>query len=282
MTAIGNTVVTCSSTDRDCAAAQAGTGNNNKIDRFDFAMQNVGADAAAGFVNSSSADLAVTGTVAKALLIWSGEGSALDPTLVGKVKFITPAGATDVVASTVTGDYNTSLGGEYVASADVTSLVTAGGTYGVANVQATIDTSSYAGWTLMIVTHDAAQPERMLLLTAPVAMVAGQSPLSLSIPGTAGAASRDAHVIVGVFEGDRAQNLRGDTATLNGSELVAGGNAFAGRIGGGRSPQFDNNFGVDVLDVSRADIGDQDLTFEVKSSNDRVMVAGVAIALDLA
>jgi hypothetical protein len=135
---------------------------------------------------------------------------------------------------------------------------------------------------LLVVTHDAAQPERMLLLTKPSVMVKAGAGLALAIPGSAGVATRDAHVIISAFEGDRAPSLTGDRVTLNGADVVAGGNAFAGRIGGVHSPQFDNNFGVDVLDATAVDVGTESLTLNVDTTNDRVVVAVIGIALDLA
>jgi RNA polymerase sigma factor (sigma-70 family) len=287
VTAIGNTVLTCvepKPPGPSCAAAQAGSGD--KIDRFDFDMQLVGADAAAGIIDESSADLAITGTVVKALLVWSGEGVTIDKSpAIGTVKLTNPTGVTtDVVASKVRDDYNPSLAGEYVASADVTSLVSVGGTYTVANVQATSGSTSYGGWSLLVVTHDAAQPERMLLVTTPSTFVQPKTDtqpkqdLILTIPGTAGAASRDAHLVASAFEGDRGPT--GDSAKLGDAPALV--NAFGGRIGSVRNPSYENNFGVDVLDLSTTDVGAADLQFTVETADDRVMIAALGIALDLA
>lgn len=282
VTAIGNSVLTCNDADPDCAAARAGTGT--KLDRFNFAMQFAGAAPAAGILDSSSADLTITGTVVKALLVWSGEGKTIDKLpAIETVKLTDPAGVTtDVVASKKTINYNPGLVGEYVASADVTSLVAAGGTYTVANVQATSDSSSYGGWSLLVVTHDAAQPERMLLLTTPSALVTPKAGFAVTVPGTAGAATRDAHVVVSAFEGDRGPTLRTDTAKFGVVDLAPAGDAFGGRIGGARNPQYDNNFGVDVLDVNAIDVGAADVALSVDTTVDNVMIASVGIALDLA
>ncbi len=287
VTAIGNTVLTCSDADPATQAAclDARTGNGEKLDRFDYAMQFLGANPAAGILDASSADLTVTGTVVKALLVWSGEGTAIEQSPVETVKLTSPSGVTtDVVASKVTKNYDPGLFGEYVATADVTSLVTAGGRYAVANVQATVDSSSYGGWSLLVVTHDPTQPERMLLLTRPSTFVhpkTGTEPkldLALTIPGTAGVATRDAHVVASAFEGDRGPT--GDTAKFGDAVVLP--DAFGGRIGGVRTPSYENNFGVDVLDVTTTDVGVADVKFTVDTADDRVMIALVGIALDLA
>ncbi|MDP9464667.1 MAG: sigma-70 family RNA polymerase sigma factor [Actinomycetota bacterium] len=225
--------------------------------------------------NSSTADLSFTGTVAEAWLVWSGDSSkAPTPADRDTVKFITPDGLLDLVAADddVVTDYPSQYAGAYVAYMDVTGWMATAGTYGVANIQ----TSSYGGWSLIIITHDDAQPERSLMFALPLSYVTKEA--KITFPGASSSSTVDAHVVVSAFEGDE---KIGGTAKLNAVDL-AGPDAFSGRIVSvPRNPNFDINRQVDVLDVNATDIGAGDVTLAFATTEDAVMIAAVGIALDL-
>jgi hypothetical protein len=230
----------------------------------------VDVDADKATFNSSTADLGVTGTVAKALLVWSGDSPASDR---GTVKLLTPGGTVNVVADTIRTDYSPEYKDEFVAYKDVTTLVTAGGTYGVANLRTSL--LSYGGWSLIVLTHDSTQPERSLTIAIPLSYVTNQTPTSLALAASSSTTAA-AHVVVSAFEGD--EKLLGDTLKLNGIDLGSVGDAFHGAIAGAsRNPQIDRNYRVDLFDA----VGVGGPSLDIASADDPVMIAAVGIALDL-
>jgi large repetitive protein len=170
---VGNSVLTCPDPggDPDCAEVQTigGTKNNNS-----FVMTFIDIDGDASTFNSSSADLILApGTsVLWAGLYWTGEtksgggpGAAPAPKASARntVKLATPAsgGYLGITASTVDSTPG-SANNAYGAFADVTSLVQSAGagTYTVANVQTGRGPNRSAGWSLVVVVQDPAEPQR--------------------------------------------------------------------------------------------------------------------------
>lgn len=114
-------------------------------------------------LNSSTAvlDLPTNSTVLHAELIWSGS-YGFDPAISGAVldtpvTFITPDAVSHVITPnplTAQSRVNAGSNGFYVRSADVTTLVSAGGTYTVGGVPATVvateNNLNCAGWTLAV------------------------------------------------------------------------------------------------------------------------------------
>lgn len=248
--AVGNTVLDCS---KECTY--------------------VGGDVKTATINASTADLSFTGTVAKAVLVWSGDGATADR---NTVRLLTPAGAVDVVADNVAEGYGSAYADAFVAYQDVTAQITASGTYGVANLQTSL--TSYGGWSLIVVVHDSTQPERSLMVAVPVGYVDRATPLKVTVPGASSAPTADLHLVVAAFEGDG--QFAGDTVTVNGLDL--GANPFRGAISGiPRNPELAVNYRVDVFDATVADVGAGDVTVAVATADDLVMVAAVGMALDL-
>ncbi len=232
----------------------------------------VDVDTDPGTINSSTADLNLTGTIAKALLVWSGDSDSPDR---DKVKFITPGGSVDVVADSTQTGYSGGYANAYVAYKDVTTQVAAIGTYGLANLQTS--PSSYGGWSLIVVTHDAAQPERSLMIAVPLTYVTDGVPFEAALAGPS--TPPVAHVIVSAFEGDA--QLLGDTLKLNGIDLV-GVDPFHGAISGvPRNPELAFNRHVDLLDATAGNLGSGPATLDFATTNDPVMIAAMGIALDL-
>ena len=231
----------------------------------------VDVDTDANSINSSTADLQFTGSVAKAVLAWSGDSPSVDR---DKVTLMMPDGTTaNLVADGVTADYSPEYTDEYVAYKDVTAQLTAGGTYGVANLQTA--STSYGGWSLTILTHDPTQPQRSLMIALPLSYVTTLTPSSIAIGGSSSPAAR---VVVSAFEGD--ENLVGDTVTLGGLD-VGGVDPFRGAISGvPRNPALLSNYRVDLLDVTAANLA-AGASLDFASTDDPVMIAAVGIALDL-
>ena len=144
---VGNTLMTCPDAASGCANAriQSGSLTNNQ----DFTMVNVDVDAVETGANSSSATLTLPpgSTVKYAALYWGAVSSSAARNI---TKLRTPASST---YSTVTAGQLDVSGTAYHAFADVTALVTAGGSgvYTVADVKATTGTNNYAGWGLVVV-----------------------------------------------------------------------------------------------------------------------------------
>jgi RNA polymerase sigma factor (sigma-70 family) len=279
--AIGNTVITCVDSDPDCADARAGVGV--QLDRGSFVMQNV-TTTGVGTFNSSQADLTVSGTISRAYLTWGGDTlqgvvSAPDPTAKGTVTFVTP----DNVAHTVVGQVSEiDIGGgdttSYVAWADVTSLVAGGGTFKVADVQTSIGRGSYGGWSLVVINHDSTMPRRSLTVAAPVVFVGPSATYTQTLSSGGQLGDATASITMAAFQGDRTASQ--DTITVN-SALLGSANPFAGRILGTRSPSFENNFGVDVMQRTTAALTGTALNLAVESPNDRVTLAIIGVAVDL-
>ena len=279
--AIGNTVITCVDSDPDCAEGRAGSGS--VLDRGNFVMQNL-LTTGVGTFNSSQATLNVSGTVSRAYLTWGGDilqGIVAAPNAVANdtVTFVT----TDNVVHTVVGQVSAiDIGGgdtsSYVAWADVTSLVAGSGTYSVGDIQTSLGRGSYGGWSLVVINHDAALPRRVLTVAAPISFIGPSNTYTQSLASGISLGDAPAVLTVAAFQGDR--SVAQDTIKVN-DVLVGTVNPFAGRVLGTRAPSHDNNFGIDVLQRTTEAVSGTGFDLEIRSPNDRVTLAIVAVALDL-
>ena len=272
--AIGNSVTTCSDLDVDCGNARNGSGS--RLNHNDFAMQYV--NTAGGVFNSSSASLSLTGTASRAFLLWGGDvvqgaPAAVDPSARNTVKFTTPGGSSTVIAEQL----QNNSGDTYFAYAEVTPLIAGSGSYSVADIQTALGTASFGGWSLVVIEHNAALPERLLMVAAPTAVISGSSPpTTFSVDLVDPMVNATGRLVVAGFEGER--TLTGDSVSLSGFSV---GNAFSGIIPGTRNPAYQNTLGTDVMIAAASGMNGAQLTFTASSTNDRIMVGMVAIALDL-
>lgn len=281
--AIGNTVVTCDDLSPNCVDARAGTATGTAQDHNDHAMQFV--KTAGGVINSSSAQLSVTGSVWRAYLAWSGDldqgGLAPNPADFDKVSFTTPGGTT-VVTADRTQNFDAAVPGNlgmYAAYADVTDLVTGSGTYSVADVQTALGTASFGGWSLIVIDHDPSLPERFMMVTAPLKVVSGTSSatsLSFGVDLPQPMSNASGQMVVAGFEGDRSLEL--DQVSLSGFVVS---NPFQGVIDGARDVAFQNSLGTDVFVATTTGMNGGRLAFNSRSNNDRIILPLVGIALDL-
>ncbi|HAP75007.1 MAG TPA: hypothetical protein DCR14_02895 [Acidimicrobiaceae bacterium] len=269
---VGNSVVTCNGVG-NCAAAQTFTAPNNN--HTGYTMQYV--NTAGGTFNSSSADLALAGTVAHAFLVWSGDtvaGAATAPNAAGRstVSFTTPSG-TSLVSADQLFD---AAGGIYTAYADVTSLVAANGTYSVADIQTAAGVGTFGGWSLVVVVHNSSMPERLLMAVAPLATVSTSSTYSFTFPVPTPMVNTSATWLAVGFEGD--YDLLGDSATLAGSTVA---NPFRSVVPGTRNPATPNTMGTDVCVHTVSGLNGSSMGFTAATSNDQLQLGFLAIALDL-
>jgi len=270
--AIGNSVTTCDEMSPDCLDARNGVGP--ALDHNAHAMQYV--NTAGGTFNSSSAQLSLTGTVARAFLVWGGDvqqgGAAPNPGSRNSVTFVTPGGRITVVADAL----QDNPGDTFFAVAEVTSLVTGSGTYAVADVQTALGTASFGGWSLVLIEHDSSMPERLLLVAAPLAVVSTATSWSFDVELLAPLAGGVATLAGVCFEGDR--NLVGETIVLSGVSLT---NVGRGAAPGPRDPSHDNLLGTDVFVNQMVGLSGGRLAILANTTNDRLMLGAVAVALDL-
>ena len=136
-----------------------------------------------------------------------GAPAAPDPGARGTALLRTPASGTYVpVTGTVTD--SAAIASAYVAFADVTAVVRAGGSgrYEVANVQSGTGNDRYAGWSLVVVYRDATLPLRNLTVFDGLATIQqGEPPLAIGVSGFRTPVSGPVRTSVGLvgYEGDR-------------------------------------------------------------------------------
>jgi hypothetical protein len=259
--AVGNTLLTCPGS---CAAIQSSTTANDN----DSVMTNVNVDNDGTNFDSSSATVTLPAgsTVLWAGLYWAadvsaGVSGAVAPTAANKgtVRFRGPSGGYHTVTAAPADVLTSSLqASRYRAFADVTSLVTAGGTYTVGNVQAGTGKDRFAGWALLVAYRNSNQPIRRLTVFDGLGTVQNGTSFSTTIapfhtPAT-GTVTTKAGLLT--FEGDA--GLATETATFNGHALTDAlnpvNNAMNSTIESGgvrftaKNPDYVNQLGMD-LDV---------------------------------
>jgi hypothetical protein len=242
-------------------------------------------------LNSSAAALALPAgaTVIAASLRWGGDNTkAPDTKAIGTVDLTAPGGrSVEVDADAVR---TAPSGGAYVATADVTKLVTVAGRYTVANVQTGTGPNEFGGWSLIVAYRDASPtaPRRTLAMfddpgTDPkvlTRLASGSETFGLTGLGTP---SSPADVRLGVvaFEGD--QGNTGDSAKVGDVTVLTPDNAFNSTIdvgGAPRSPSFADQYGFDahLVTAPGAWTGPRlDVTFSTKG--DTVYIGGVALSV---
>ncbi|MCX5849151.1 MAG: hypothetical protein NTW65_06850 [Deltaproteobacteria bacterium] len=166
--------------------------------------------------NSSSATLRlpVGSTVIYAELIWGGSynygGQNVSSFLNNAVTFSGPAGTISVSPSPTTAAVTGSGEYYYVRSADVTSLVKAGGagTYTVGGVPATVaasdDNANAAGWTLAVIYGNSSLPARNMTIFVGAELTSSSVSTTSSVSGfcTPAAGTISARMMVSAIEGD--------------------------------------------------------------------------------
>ncbi|HEY0002311.1 MAG TPA: hypothetical protein VGB74_17810, partial [Actinoplanes sp.] len=250
----GNSNLTCPTIATGCPQARNGAGavlNNNN---FTMAYADADGDPVTTF-NDSTATLGVPpgSSVLFAGLYW-GADSTLAPGNRDQVLFRTPAAAyQQVTASSLYAS-----GANYQGFADVTALVSAGGsgTYGVANIQARLGTGQYAGWSLAVAYRNPAEDLRSLRIYDGFGSIMNTGNLVIPLTGFETPHSGAVHTRIGAvaYEGDR--GTVGDSLLVDGQALTDAANSAnnffnssatdAGVAFTGRDPPHANLLGFDV------------------------------------
>jgi hypothetical protein len=286
LVSIGNTVLTCDESDQRCPPAQAAQGS--AVDRTDLALRFVNAapqSSPAPSFNSSSASLNLGGAgVTKAVLVWGGDvrvstALAPDASARDRVQLTLPNGTTQaVVADDLRID---AQGTVYVAFADVTELVRAGGggVYATGNIQTAPGRGSFGGWSLMVITSDPAQPRRMFVVTDPFVTFAPFATYSVDVAVPTSPSNQPTRLVVTAFQGRL--GLAPEFLSLD-DRVLGDQNPFAGTVTGSVAPAYRNNFGVDVDVYNTAiDAGSTMARLEAESYRDSVRLAIIGLSVDL-
>jgi large repetitive protein len=252
---VGNTLMTCPGS---CPTVQDGTSATLNNNSYNMAYVDIDSDGTT--INSSSATLTLppSSTVLFAGLYWAGDSASASR---NQVKFATPssAGYTSLTGAVSTVPSNN----RYQGFTNVTALVQAAGSgaYTVANVQSTSASADrYAGWSLVVVIRDPAQPARNLVVFDGLQLVNGAA-VNIPLSGftTPPAGPVNARLGIVAYEGDR--GTTGDVLKLNNvtmSDTANPANNFfnssIARFGTdvtAKNPNYINQLGfdIDVLSV---------------------------------
>lgn len=300
----GNTLMTCPTSATTCAEALQGGGTSARFNNNSYSMVMVDIDADPSTVNSSSADLQIPqgAPVLFAGLYW-GAGASGDqakgraPADAGTVRVRLPGGT---AYSTVTGSVTTmSTSGSnktYSAFADVTTQVRGAGrgTYVVADVKGDLGINHFAGWSLIVVYGDPAEPVRAMSVFDGLVSVTQGSPATIDVSGFRTPPTGPVRTALGVvaYEGDL--GITGDQLLLNGSALSdarrPSGNYFNSSITTktarftAKSPDYVNQLGFDagLIDATgRIANNATSATFRASSSGDQYYPAALTFSTEL-
>ena len=248
--------------------AQNGVGPNVNNNNWNMALVDVDNDPTTFDSSQGSLIVPAGSTILWAGLYWgSVVTTPAQVALLNTVKFSTPVsgGYTSLTGSVVgsTTDPGSPTCTIYEGFANVTSQVQAagGGVYEVANVQATPESGSYAGWALVAVARIPGDPARNLTVFNGFAgQGASDPPLNVSISGFIAPPSGPVNVKVGVaaYEGDLA--ITGDSMAIDGKQLSDGLNpannffnsviSHQGVLETAKNPNYVNQMGFDAKFVN--------------------------------
>lgn len=289
ITLIGNTIMTCSG-GGSCNNGRNGTGGN--VNNNDHTMVYVDVDGDAGTFSSSTATLTLPAgaTVSWAGLYWGGDSNHA---LRSQVKLGTPAAGYVTLNATQLDVAGT----DYQGFVDVTTRVQAGGNglYRVADVRSTNNSSNrHAGWALIVLYQDAAQPMRNLVVLDGYASVAPGASVSFNVGGFVTPPAGVVRTRLGAvtYEGDL--GYAGDAFRLNGTALSDARNpannffnssiSLLGASFTAKNPNYLNQFGFDA-DLVTADgvlaNGASSATIQLTSTDDQFYPGVVTFATDL-
>ncbi|WP_433303609.1 Ig-like domain-containing protein [Actinoplanes sp. CA-030573] len=253
----GNSNLTCLLTGQPtCTQARNGTATGGSANNNSYAMAYTDVDNNPLTFNDSMAtlDMPPGSTVLFAGLYWGADSAS---PLRNQVLFSTDGGGSyqPITASTLFPN-----GTIYQGFADVTARVAGvgNGVYGVANIQASIAAGSYAGWSLVVAYHNAAQDMRALRVYDGFGQVSSGN-TDITVTGFETPHTGTVHAKIGAvaYEGDRGttgDSLKVDGRSLSDAENPAN-NFFDSTVSdsgtpvGGRNPGYDNTLGFDVDQV---------------------------------
>ncbi|GGO79481.1 sigma-70 family RNA polymerase sigma factor [Nonomuraea cavernae] len=277
--AVGNSLLSCPTDHYGCAEAAARRGDRRDNDQWP--MVAVDHDRSAATEASSAATLRLprAGRVAWAGLYWSASAAVAGP-----IK-IRPPGRRGYVSIRPDEVLARELpsGPVYQAFADVTGLVggaAKAGEWWAADVPMQPGIARYAGWSLVVVTTDPAQPYSRAVVLDPAAVAGGGQRLVRMPLSGLGRPAAPARIELVAWEGDA--GLGGEAVSVGSGPLVpAGGDrdpadVFDGSANGARGTAF----GVDV-DSFSARLG-RAPALTIATTKDAVLlgVAAISVRID--
>ncbi|MER6825206.1 zf-HC2 domain-containing protein [Streptosporangium sp. NPDC000563] len=272
VSAIGNTLVSCASSEPACEAARSRRGGRR--DNNNWEMRPIDHDGDPSTSSSSAARLALP---AASKVVWAGLYWSASAPPGGRIKLKVPGEERyRQVRATQVVERELPAGRGYQAFADVTRLLgRVRGTYWVADASVRSGVARHAGWSLVVIVADPRRPYSQAVVVDTTEMLDGENrsariPLEGLTPS--GVPARMSLV---TWEGDA--GVGGDRVRLGGRTLrPAGGerdpgNPFDGSAAGARGTG--TTFGTDV-DRFRAPLG-RDPVLEISTRED-VLLFGVA------
>ncbi|MFI6816679.1 sigma-70 family RNA polymerase sigma factor [Nonomuraea sp. NPDC050328] len=275
--AIGNSLLTCPPDRAGCTRALKREGDRRDNDLWSMRHRDEDDDDSTKASSGARLELPEGGQVVWAGLYWSaGVGKG------GPIKF-RPPGRKDYVnvvpAQVLVRELPSGAG--YQAFADVTSMVSDAarkrGMWWAADMPTREGVSQHAGWSLVVIATDPAQPYSQAVILDTATVVGGaQDRLSLPLGGLhATAASARAELVT--WEGDA--DLSGDRVSLGDGALTPGaGDRDRDNVFDGSSNGADGlTFGVDV-DTLEAPLGN-DPVLKLATKKDVVLFGVAAVAV---
>ena len=286
---VGNGLLTCSTTsgngNSNCAGHQGGTGSNGQNADRDMVYINTDPVGSGAPANSSTATVSMPAgaIVRSAGLYWSGRSGDSNNAR-RNIHFKVPGGSYQQLTANSADVYTFTAQGDngrrpYTAYRDVTSLVTASGSYSVGGLTSSIGTGDslglFGGWALIITYEHSSKPFRRLMVfnASNALQVSNGNPASATVSGllTPPAGSFNAYMGALVWEGD--DGITGDRFNLTGAGVLGGGSlsdaqspnnnfwnsriSHLGSLFTGRNPAYANNFAIDLkmVDISSGSAG---------------------------
>ncbi|MER5650079.1 zf-HC2 domain-containing protein [Streptosporangium sp. NPDC002524] len=281
VSAIGNTLMSCVSSEPACEAAHSRRGG--RLDNNSWEMRPLDRD---GDLSTSSSSAARLVLPAASKVVWAGLYWSASAPPSGRIKLKVPGEERyrQVRAAQVV-ERELPAGRGYQAFADVTRLLgTVGGTYWVADASVRGGVARHAGWSLVVIVADPRRPYSQAVVVDTATVLDGghrsaRIPLGGLTPSGSGAPARLALV---TWEGDA--GVMGDRVRLGGRPLrPAGGerdprNPFDGSAAGARGTG--TTFGTDV-DRFRAPLG-RDPVLELSTRQDVLLFGAAAVSVGIA
>jgi uncharacterized repeat protein (TIGR01451 family) len=297
---VGNTLLTCSAAQASpvCSTVQNATATGANLTNNNSSMVNVDVDSDGTTFNSSSANLTLppSSTVLFAGLYWGGDSSNAAR---NQVSFATPSTGYTSLTGTVASSGSVN---RYQGFRDVTALVQAQapgttGTYTVANVRAVLGAGYYAGWSLVVVVRDSAQPARNLVVFDGLEVVSGAN-VTVPLSGFTTPPAGPVNVRLGTvaYEGDRGNT--GDALSMNGVAMFDAinpandyFNSTISRLGTNvtaKNPNYINQLGFDIDVINVPNTGNLALgnsatsaTITLSTGGDVYLPGVVTTAIDI-
>jgi uncharacterized repeat protein (TIGR01451 family) len=297
---VGNTLLTCSAAQASpvCSTVQNATATGANLTNNNNNMVNVDVDSDVTTFNSSSANLTLppSSTVLFAGLYWGGDSANAAR---NQVSFATPSTGYTSLTGTVA---SSGSANRYQGFKDVTALVQAQapgttGTYTVANVRAVLGLGYYAGWSLVVVVRDSAQPARNLVVFDGLQVVSSAN-VTIPLSGFTTPPAGPVNVRLGTvaYEGDLGNT--GDALSLNGVTMFDAVNptndffnSTISRLGTNvtaKNPNYINQLGFDIDVINVPNTGNSALgnsatsaTITLSTGGDVYLPGVVTTAIDI-